>query len=405
MTKTILITGGSSGIGRATATHFHARRWNVVATMRNPEGEEELIRLDRVLVTRLDVQAFASIQAAVDAGISEFGRIDALMNSAGYGAYGPLEATSLDKVRRQFDVNVLGVLATTKATREPVRPIEVTTTVLPSPIGAYEQFLGARMRRNIKHRVSCTAADALRPFLTSDDSLWRMFESTLRHRLADLDSSAPISERVSAARPGPAPCLIGEAGDDRTCLACRRSSPAGPRRTRETPDLSSHRRAPTWPTRRNGPGGTDRNPPPRRSCRARPWGPGASTARPTADRPSRSRRRRSRRRTESESGSSGAVSRGLGGPTPIRAELPECSRPDVALALLRATDAPAAGEGRHGAPFARSRRMSQRTYKRNGGLRGDMSIKTCHLRARQYADPNALGGASAPRVPLRGASA
>ncbi|WP_437972410.1 SDR family NAD(P)-dependent oxidoreductase [Sorangium sp. So ce260] len=115
MTKTILITGSSSGLGRATAKHFHAKGWNVVATMRNPEREEELIRLDRVLVTRLDVQDLASIQAAVDAGISKFGRIDALMNNAGYGAYGPLEVTSLDKIRRQLDVNVLGVLATTKA--------------------------------------------------------------------------------------------------------------------------------------------------------------------------------------------------------------------------------------------------------------------------------------------------
>lgn len=84
------------------------------------------------------------------------------------------------------------------ATREPVWPIEVTTTVLPSPIAAYEQFLGARIRRGSKLRVSFTTADALQPFLTSDDSLWRMFESTLRNRLADLDSSAPTSERVSA---------------------------------------------------------------------------------------------------------------------------------------------------------------------------------------------------------------
>lgn len=115
MTKTILITGSSSGLGRATAQHFHAKGWNVVATMRNPGREEELVRLDRVLVTRLDVQDLASIQTAVDAGIAEFGRIDALVNNAGYGAYGPLEVTSLDKIRRQFDVNVLGVLATTKA--------------------------------------------------------------------------------------------------------------------------------------------------------------------------------------------------------------------------------------------------------------------------------------------------
>lgn len=85
------------------------------------------------------------------------------------------------------------------ATREPVRPIEVMTTVLPSPLAPYEQFLGAHMKRGTKHRVSFTAADAQRPFLTSDDGLWRTFEPTLRHRLAELDSSASTSERASAA--------------------------------------------------------------------------------------------------------------------------------------------------------------------------------------------------------------
>ena len=115
MSKTILITGASSGIGRATAKHFHTQGWNVVATMRAPDKETELTQLDRVLVTRLDVQDAASIDAAVAAGLTRFGHIDALLNNAGYGAYGPLEATSLEKIRRQFDVNVLGLLATTKA--------------------------------------------------------------------------------------------------------------------------------------------------------------------------------------------------------------------------------------------------------------------------------------------------
>lgn len=115
MTQTILITGTSSGLGRATAKLFHSRGWNVVATMRNPENETELTKLDNVLVARLDVQDTASIEAAVEAGLARFGHIDALVNNAGYGAYGPLEATSIDKVRRQFDVNVIGLLETTKA--------------------------------------------------------------------------------------------------------------------------------------------------------------------------------------------------------------------------------------------------------------------------------------------------
>lgn len=115
MNKTILITGTSSGLGRATAKHFHEKGWNVVATMRTPEQETELTRLERMLVTRLDVQDSLSIRSAVDAGLARFGRIDALVNNAGYGAYGPLEATPLEKIRRQFDVNVLGLLATTQA--------------------------------------------------------------------------------------------------------------------------------------------------------------------------------------------------------------------------------------------------------------------------------------------------
>lgn len=115
MTNTILITGASSGIGRATAQLFQAKGWNVIATMRAPDKETVLTDLDRTLVTRLDVQDIDSISLAVDAGISRFGRIDALFNNAGYGAYGPLEATPLEKIRRQFDTNVIGLMATTQA--------------------------------------------------------------------------------------------------------------------------------------------------------------------------------------------------------------------------------------------------------------------------------------------------
>jgi NAD(P)-dependent dehydrogenase (short-subunit alcohol dehydrogenase family) len=115
MAPTVLITGTSSGIGRASARLFQSRGWNVVATMRSPERETDLAHLERVLVTRLDVQEPASAHAAVAAALARFGRIDALVNNAGYGAYGPLEATPLEKARRQFDVNVIGLLATTQA--------------------------------------------------------------------------------------------------------------------------------------------------------------------------------------------------------------------------------------------------------------------------------------------------
>ncbi|RYZ64951.1 MAG: AraC family transcriptional regulator [Proteobacteria bacterium] len=84
-------------------------------------------------------------------------------------------------------------------TRESVRPIEITTTVLPSPAAPYEEFFGACLQRGTKHRLVFTTADATRPFLTSNEALWSTFEPELRQRLADLDTSVTTTKRVHAA--------------------------------------------------------------------------------------------------------------------------------------------------------------------------------------------------------------
>jgi len=115
MKKTVLITGASSGFGKATALHFAREGWNVVATMRRPGEEHELGKLEGVLVARLDVQDKATIAAAVDAGIARFGRIDALVNNAGFGLFGLFEATPAEKIVEQFGVNVFGVMEVTRA--------------------------------------------------------------------------------------------------------------------------------------------------------------------------------------------------------------------------------------------------------------------------------------------------
>lgn len=106
--KTILITGASTGIGRACAEHFQAEGWNVAATMRTPSKGAALAELDNVEVLALDVTDRASIDAAVATTIERFGAIDVVLNNAGYGLAGALEAASPEQLERQFATNVYG---------------------------------------------------------------------------------------------------------------------------------------------------------------------------------------------------------------------------------------------------------------------------------------------------------
>ena len=107
MTKTILITGASSGIGKAAANLFASKGWNVVATMRDPARGAELATLRSVVVTRLDVQDRDSIAPAIEAGIAQYGRIDALVNNAGYGRFGLFEAISAISSRSPSDSDLV----------------------------------------------------------------------------------------------------------------------------------------------------------------------------------------------------------------------------------------------------------------------------------------------------------
>jgi NAD(P)-dependent dehydrogenase (short-subunit alcohol dehydrogenase family) len=115
VTRTVLITGCSTGFGEATARLFAARGWNVVATMRRPEAGAALAAIDHVMVARLDVQDRASIDSAIAQGIARFGRIDVLVNNAGFGLFGVFEATSRQRVLEQFEVNVFGLMDVTRA--------------------------------------------------------------------------------------------------------------------------------------------------------------------------------------------------------------------------------------------------------------------------------------------------
>jgi len=144
MNQTIFITGASSGIGKATAQLFQSKGWNVIATMRRPEAETELTALDNVLVCKLDVLDPASIRQAIAQGIARFGKIDVLVNNAGYGAYGPLESFPREQIVRQFDTNVIGLLDVTKAVLPYFRRQKSGTIINISSVGGKMTFpLGA----------------------------------------------------------------------------------------------------------------------------------------------------------------------------------------------------------------------------------------------------------------------
>jgi NAD(P)-dependent dehydrogenase (short-subunit alcohol dehydrogenase family) len=113
--KTIVITGASSGIGRAASKHFAAQGWQVAATMRKPENETELVEGENIKRYPLDVTDQASIEHAVAQILNDYQTVDVVLNNAGYGLAGPFEAASAEQIRRQFETNVFGLMEVTRA--------------------------------------------------------------------------------------------------------------------------------------------------------------------------------------------------------------------------------------------------------------------------------------------------
>ena len=114
MDKVILITGSSSGIGKETVKLFQSKGWKVAATMRTPEKAEDLQRIVDVECIRLDVTDLDSIKSAINTTLDKFGRIDALVNNAGYGLVGAFEASSREQIVQQYMTNVFGLMDVTR---------------------------------------------------------------------------------------------------------------------------------------------------------------------------------------------------------------------------------------------------------------------------------------------------
>lgn len=109
-----LVTGCSSGLGRALAEELRRRGWRVFAGVRRPESAAELAGTGLTPVM-LDVTDGATIRAAVRDVVTAAGRLDLVVNNAGYGLIGPAVELELDELRRQLETNLVGVLAVIRA--------------------------------------------------------------------------------------------------------------------------------------------------------------------------------------------------------------------------------------------------------------------------------------------------
>lgn len=112
--RTVVVTGTSSGIGHATVERFAAAGWNVVATVRRPTELSLFATLPNVATELLDVNDGDAVDGFLDRARSHFGEVDVLVNNAGYCQMGPLEATTMEQIRNQFETNVFGLIAVTK---------------------------------------------------------------------------------------------------------------------------------------------------------------------------------------------------------------------------------------------------------------------------------------------------
>ena len=110
MKKVVIITGASRGFGELIAKKFQKENFQVIATMRNIDSSPSLKKLENVDIKRLDVTVKSDIKNVVDYTVEKYGRIDILINNAGYGAFGFLEEASNEEIRNQFNVNYFGLI-------------------------------------------------------------------------------------------------------------------------------------------------------------------------------------------------------------------------------------------------------------------------------------------------------
>jgi NADP-dependent 3-hydroxy acid dehydrogenase YdfG len=158
--RTALVTGASSGIGRATALRLQQAGLMVYATARRPDTIASL-STERIQVLELDVTREASMQDAVDRIIKERGQVDVLVNAAGFELAGAVEEIPLSEVRRQFDTNLFGLARLTQLVLPAMREQRYGRVINISSIFGRFSVPGYAYYAATKHAVAAFS-DALR---------------------------------------------------------------------------------------------------------------------------------------------------------------------------------------------------------------------------------------------------
>ena len=158
--KTVLITGCSSGIGRATALAFLDEGWTVYATARDPADLETLGEAG-CKTDRLDVTNQEDIDRVVDRILDEDGVISCLVNNAGYGQFGPIEDIPIEQVEKQYAVNVYGPHRLVRAVLPHMRREERGTIINVSSVAGRVAFPGGGVYCGSKFALEAMS-DALR---------------------------------------------------------------------------------------------------------------------------------------------------------------------------------------------------------------------------------------------------
>jgi len=160
VSKAVLITGCSTGIGRATAEHLAQRGWTVYATARRPETIQDLASAGcRIL--GLDVCDESSMRTAVESVERAEGAVGVLVNNAGYGQEGAFESTPMAEIRRQFETNVFGLIRLSQLCLPGMRRQRWGKVVNLSSMGGKLTLPGGAFYHATKHAVE-SLSDALR---------------------------------------------------------------------------------------------------------------------------------------------------------------------------------------------------------------------------------------------------